>query len=130
MISKAMPVRPLDPIEEHVAVARLADGAGGHRAHALDAVAVDDAAELLERRERGVDGLASGSRRDENVSRPSSTPRDASSMVRIDRFGAISATTRRIALAPMSSTATSSGVVASFGVFDLLRFAHARKHTR
>jgi hypothetical protein len=46
----------------------------------------------------------------EKVSRPSSRPFDASSMVRMDPFGAISATTRRIALAPMSSTATSSGV--------------------
>ena len=47
---------------------------------------------------------------DENVSRPSWTPRDASSIIRIDRFEPISAMTRRIALAPMSSTATSSGV--------------------
>ena len=45
---------------------------------------------------------------DENVSRPSSMPRDASSIVRMVRSGAISLTTRRMALAPMSSTATIS----------------------
>ena len=45
----------------------------------------------------------------ENVSRPSSTPRDASSTTRIVRPAATSAMTRRMALAPMSSTATASG---------------------
>src|SRR5262245_60054358 len=49
---------------------------------------------------------------EEKVSRPSSTPRDASSMVLIGRPGAISLTTSRMALAPMSSTATSSGAAA------------------
>jgi hypothetical protein len=44
----------------------------------------------------------------EKVSRPSSTPRDASSMIRTLRRWSISATTRRIALAPMSSTPISS----------------------
>jgi hypothetical protein len=46
---------------------------------------------------------------DEKVSRPSRTPRDASSMMRIDRFDPISATTRRMALAPISRTPTRSG---------------------
>ena len=44
----------------------------------------------------------------EKVSRPSSTPREASSTSRMGRPVAISAITRRMALAPMSSTATSS----------------------
>src|SRR6478752_1333954 len=51
----------------------------------------------------------------ENVSRPSRMPREASSMVRIDLFGRISATTRRTALAPISSTATSSDAVVVAG---------------
>ena len=41
-----------------------------------------------------------------NVSRPSNTARDASSTMRADRSAAISAITSRIALAPMSRTAT------------------------
>ena len=45
---------------------------------------------------------------DENVSRPSRMPREASSSVRMVLSGAISMTTRRVALAPMSSTATIS----------------------
>src|SRR5678815_1363120 len=51
----------------------------------------------------------------EKVSRPSSTPRDASSIVRMVPLAAISLITRRMALAPMSTTATSSGAAASFG---------------
>ena len=48
---------PLDAVEEHVAVARLAHRAGRDGAHVADAVAVHDVAEALERVERGVDGL-------------------------------------------------------------------------
>ena len=52
-----MPVRPSDAIEEHVAVARLADGARRHRPDVGDAVAVHDVAEPVERRERRIHGL-------------------------------------------------------------------------
>src|SRR5688572_25473639 len=51
----------------------------------------------------------------ENVSRPRRTPRDASSTTRTGRPGATSATTRRIALAPMSRTAMTRGVGAEGG---------------
>src|SRR5262245_17763598 len=49
----------------------------------------------------------------ENVSRPRSTPLEASSMVRTDRFAAISPMTRRMALAPMSRTAIRRGAGAA-----------------
>ena len=77
---------PADPIEEHVAVARLADRAGRHRAHAADAVAVHDS--------RKPSSAASAASMvcdritpPEKVSRPSSTPRDASSITRIVPLG-------------------------------------------
>ena len=61
----------------------------------------------------------------ENVSRPSSTPREASSTSRIGRPVAASAITRRIALAPMSSTATSStGVRLSAAIAPRCECAH------
>src|SRR6185503_12096145 len=44
-----------DAIEDHVAVARLADRARRHRADVADAVAVHDLAEALERRNRRID---------------------------------------------------------------------------
>ena len=53
------PRAALDPIEEHVAVARFAHRAGRDGAQVLNAVAVDHAAEILERRERRVDRLRS-----------------------------------------------------------------------
>ena len=76
----------------------------------FDAVVLHDLPETVQRRERRVDGLRSNGAR-EKVSRPSSTPRDASSMIRGRLLAGISAMTRRIALAPMSSTATNLGAL-------------------
>ena len=48
---------PLHPVEEHIAVPRLTNSAGGHRSHRVNTVAVNHAAEVLERRQGGIDGL-------------------------------------------------------------------------
>jgi hypothetical protein len=48
-----------DPVEEDVAVSRLPHRTGGHRPHGVNTVAIDDAAEIFERRQGGIDGLRS-----------------------------------------------------------------------
>jgi hypothetical protein len=51
------PGASLDPIEKGIDVAGLANRAGRHRSHAAGTVTVDDVPEVIERRQRGVDGL-------------------------------------------------------------------------
>ena len=53
----------LDPVQEHVHVPGLAHRAGRHGVNLGNPIAIDDAPEILEGRERGIDGLRIGSHR-------------------------------------------------------------------
>ena len=98
-------------IEEQLAIPCFAYGACRDRTHVADVVAVDDLTEPFNRRKCCIRGL----RADDSAGKRVASEEDAARRFLDDRewavLAAISAMTSRMALAPMSSTATKLGTV-------------------